>query len=857
MSTLLTAKEIQLHYNSKTYLDDLTFTLETGDIIGLVGKNGCGKTSLMRILAGLQDYDGGSIEVKTGQRIGYLPQDFEFDQELTIEETLQKSTGWIKELIRQYEELNKKDYPVASQQPLVPRIQQGDLPFASSLDRGNSPDDKKNENLPKYIVSEKGSIIDSPWSGGGSEADEGNVAVKNGVHYGVAMAASTKSDSNTSNTGTGSFASLKMTGNSDYSKSLDQQKHDLLTQISDHHGWDLEAHIDMLCKNFDVPDRTKLNKECSGGQQRRVALACALIGLPSILILDEPTNHLDLIAIENLEKLIKGYNGAVLIVSHDRYFLDNCANKMWELHSGKFFQHNGNYSKYLENKSIRVEIENSKNWKKQQYLKRELEWVRQGVKARGTKDKGRLKRFYEAKDESGLEKDLSINLILPEPKETGARVLEMENIYLEDHGQWIAHDFTFSFQPGQKIGIIGGNGVGKSTFLKLMMGYYTKEKVRFYTDNNPTPLGSPLARGNITGEVKVNQDIDPNANYKLPLAKGLAAQADWGYNSELGQTQNSPYLGGFSEAEGGNVAAENIKNNGVAMAASTNYSTLTNTGTGSFALLKMTNHLDERFNLKGTVKVGINTDYLYFDQKKVGLDRENSPFEELTETNEQMFFGNKLISTHRYLQNWLFDKTKRNTAIKYLSGGEKSRLMLAKILAQGGNFLILDEPTNDLDLDTLRVLEENLQVFPGTVAIVSHDRYFLNRVCDYIFAFEGNGAITISTGNYDDYIGKKMDPMLVKSYREMLKKQKQITEDLEKNKRAKIKKIESDIAVVEKKLSELQAQFDDPDFYLKDPTRATKVHRLITERERELEKLMEAWTTFVDADIVKDEIVDS
>jgi ABC transport system ATP-binding/permease protein len=779
MSTLLTAKQITLHYNSKTYLDELTFILESGDIIGLVGKNGCGKTSLMRILAGLQDYDGGSIEIKTGQRIGYLPQDFEFDQELTIEETLVNSSGWIRDLIKEYDTLNSKTlhYPVATQHP---------------LDRGNQID-----NL-KISFGEQSQPTNSPYQGGGSEADGGNLS---NATINVVAKTAVSNSSTLSSTGTESFAPLKMTNN----PILEQQKHDLLTQISDHHGWDLEAHIDMLCKNFDVPDRTKLIKECSGGQQRRVALACALIGLPSILILDEPTNHLDLLAIENLEKLIKGYNGAVLIVSHDRYFLDNCANKMWELLSGKFFQHSGNYSKYLENKAIRIEIENSKNWKKQQYLKRELEWVRQGVKARGVKDKGRMKRFYEAKDESGLEKDLSINLILPEPKETGARVLEMENIYLEDHGQWIAHNFSFSFQPSQKIGIIGGNGVGKSTFLKLMMGHYTKERVRFDTDvrnefqnpttNYPVATQQPLDRGNNQSGLELNLN-------------------------EKGLSINSPYQGGGNDsAEGSNLDKSEQ-------------------------------------TLKGTVKVGINTEYLYFDQKKVGLDYSNSAYEELTETNEQMYFGNKLISTHRYLQNWLFDKTKRNTAIKYLSGGEKSRLMLAKILARGGNFLILDEPTNDLDLDTLRVLEENLEVFPGTVAIVSHDRYFLNRVCDYIFAFEGNGAITISTGNYDDYIGKKMDPMLVKSYREMLKKQKQVNEDIEKNKRAKIKKIESDIAVVEKKLSELQAQFDDPDFYVKDPTRATKVHRMITERERELDKLMEAWTTFVDAGVVKDEILE-
>jgi ATPase subunit of ABC transporter with duplicated ATPase domains len=778
MSALLTAKEILLHYNSKTYLDELTFTLNHGDIIGLVGKNGCGKTSLLRILAGVQDYDGGKIETKTRARIGYLPQDFEFDTSLTIEQTLINASGWIRDLIKEYEELNSET-----------QIINNPTPSGSPLSRGNSADEIKvnpelDQDSSDKLPLDKGLAAQADWGYNSPQAQP-----------------------KSHNTGTGSFASLKITNTL-----IEQQKYDLLTEISDHYGWDLENHIDTLCKQFEVADRSKLISECSGGQQRRVALVCALIGLPSVLILDEPTNHLDLVTIENLENLIKGYNGAVLIVSHDRYFLDNIANKMLELHSGKFFVHDGNYSKYLENKAIRSEIENSKNWKKQQYLKRELEWVRQGVKARGTKDKGRMKRFYEAKDESGLEKDLSINLILPEPRETGARVLEMENIYLENHGQWIAHNFSFSFQPGQKIGIIGNNGVGKSTFLKLMMGEYTKERIRFDTD------------------LKDAFREDKNGN--------------------------SPLEGWQSQTDGVDQSDTTTKNNLETKAISSN------TGTGSFAPLMMTQYFEEEvkyetpaLTLKGTVKVGINTEYLYFDQQKVGLNRENSPFEELTETNEQMMFGNKLISTHRYLQNWLFDKTKRNTSIKHLSGGEKSRLMLAKILAHGGNFLILDEPTNDLDLDTLRVLEENLEVFPGTVAIVSHDRYFLNRVCDYIFAFEGNGAITISTGNYDDYIGKKMDPMLVKSYREMIKKQRVIKDEIEKNKKAKIKKIESDIAVVEKKLTELQAQFDDPDFYLKDPTRATKVHRMITERERELEKLMTAWSTFVEADIVAEEIL--
>lgn len=604
---LLVAKDILLHYNHKTYLDNLTFGLDAGDIVGLVGRNGCGKTSLLKIIVGIADFDGGLIELKKGVKIGYLPQDFEFESGLTIQEILDSSSLWIRDLLLDFDKLKDDD-------PL---------------------------------------------------------------------------------------------------------KHELMETITRHYGWELDKHIKELCNQFEVKNLDQKIGKCSGGESRRVALVCALIGFPDVIILDEPTNHLDLLAIENLEKLLKNYQGAVLLVSHDRYFLDNVATKMWELSGGKFYEHKGNYTKYLENKAIRMEIDASRDQKKKQYLKRELEWVNAGVKARATKDKGRLKRFYELKNSGDFESDDSVEMLLPEPTETGSRILDIIKTSLSVANKEVLRDFDFSFDSGMKIGIVGNNGVGKTTFLKLLQGH-----------------------------------LQPD---------------------------------------------------------------------------------------KGSVKIGTNTDFLYFDQKKAKLDLEKTAIDELSEGNEKMMFGTNLISTRKYLSGWLFDKSKQMVAIKQLSGGEKSRLMLAKILAKGGNFLILDEPTNDLDLDTLRILEENLVNFEGTAVIVSHDRYFLNRVCNYIIGIEGHGSTIVSTGNYDEYIGKKIDPMLVRSYREAIKEAKKVNIEISKDKEKRLKKVEKEIEICESKIAELEAMFADPDFYLRNPEKARSSHKELTKREFELEKLMAEW----------------
>lgn len=663
MTTLLTASDLELHYNHKYLLNKVNFVLDNREVIGLVGRNGCGKTSLLKIIASELDFDGGKLEFKKGAFVGYLPQDFEIQSILTIKQYLDEATEWITDLVVEYESLK----------------------------------------------------VDN------------------------------------------------------------QQKHDLLEIISSHHGFDLQVHLRDLCNRFEVDlDSKKPISAFSGGEQRRIALVGALLGYPEILIVDEPTNHLDLRAIETLEKIIKAYQGVVLIVSHDRYFLDNVVTRMWELWQGQFFVHTGGYSKYLENKAIRLEIENSTDWKKQQYLKRELEWVRAGVKARSTKDKGRLKRFYDLKDTAGIENDLSVEMILPEPKPQGARILEVEKTFLDIkstksdsktlsttleqtieepkmyknssdspaqsdskilQSKNLVHNFTFSFQPGQKIGVIGNNGAGKTSFLKMLMG-------------------------------------------QVPASKG-------------------------------------------------------------------------------TVKIGINTEFLYFDQTKVSLKPSKTPFEILGDGNERMDFGQTQVSVRKYLEAWLFDRQKYNTTVKHLSGGEKSRLVLAKILAQGGNFLVLDEPTNDLDLDTLRVLEESLVNFEGTAMIVSHDRYFLNRVCNYIFAFEGNGAILICTGNYDNYLTKTIDPMLVRSYREELRRKEKEQKQKQKDTKSEIQKLEFQIEKIENKLLELKEPFEDPDFYIKQQARSLKLHKLISDWEKELRIAMEKWEVLSSEQIVISEIVNS
>ena len=521
MASILTATELSVHYGERAVLDAATLCLNEGDRIGLVGRNGCGKTTFLRILAGLQSPDSGDISRRRDLVVSYLPQDFMLDATKTVEENIRDGAKPVLALIAEFESL-----PAES---------------------------KRHEELEHRI------------------------------------------------------AALE--------------------------GWTLDQRIATAISHLNCPAGDRRIETLSGGEKRRVAMCRALVALPDLLILDEPTNHLDPESIEWVAEFLDGFHGTFLVVTHDRYFLDRVAKRMVELSDGGFFSHNGNYTDYLLAKAERQAADATIEHKRQMFLKKELAWVRQGPRAQRSKQKDRFERYYDTAAQEVTAPEEDVELCIPPPPPLGNRVVEVSNLGMELGGRTLFSGFNFTFENGQRIGVAGRNGLGKTTLLKIVIG-----------------------------------------------------------------------------------------------------------------LLEPT---------EGTVKTGQLTRINYVDQGRLQLNEERTVLEEVSDGTEFVIFGEFKLSLRSYLKRFLFTDDRITTQVKYLSGGERSRLLLARILKNGGNFLILDEPTNDLDLPTLRVLEEALIAFPGVVVVVSHDRYFLNRVCTDILAFEGDGVITHSVGDYDYYVEKK------------------------------------------------------------------------------------------------------
>ncbi len=406
----------------------------------------------------------------------------------------------------------------------------------------------------------------------------------------------------------------------------------LLEQIEHFDGWNLEHRIKSLITNLHAPNEERAVSTLSGGEKRRVALCRALLARPDFLILDEPTNHLDTGSIEWLEDFLARYSGTCLFVTHDRYFLDRVATRVVELARGKFCSYAGNYTDYLLARAERAAVEEMQEKKRQKFLKRELAWVRKAPRARRTKSVDRVERYFEMAAEDGPEAELDVDLIIPPAPKLANRVIELREVTMELGGRTLIENLSLNLAPGERLGIVGRNGLGKSTLLKIMLG-------------------------------------------------------------ELRPT-------------------------------------------------------------RGEVEIGARTEINYVDQNRLLLDDAKTVFEEVGEGSEFVRLGEENITLRSYLRRFLFTEERINTKIEQLSGGERSRVLLAKILKRGGNVLILDEPTNDLDLGTLRLLEEALVAFQGNVIVVSHDRYFLNRVCSAILAFEGDGMVRFFVGNYDYYLEK-------------------------------------------------------------------------------------------------------
>ncbi len=433
---------------------------------------------------------------------------------------------------------------------------------------------------------------------------------------------------------------------------IDQKKlEDLTEKISSLNAWEYEHNIKTILNRLNIMDFHQDIKSLSGGQRKRLALAKLLIDEPDIYILDEPTNHLDIETIEWLEKLLTTGSKTVLLVTHDRYFLDNICTEIRELDRGNLFTYKGNYSYFLEKKSERETIDAVMIEKSRNLLRRELEWMRRQPQARGTKSKSRIEAYYDLEEKSkAIKGNDSVQLSVKVSRQ-GSKILELEHVAKRYGAKEIIHDFSYTFKKGDRIGLAGKNGTGKSTFLNL-----------------------------ITGEEKPD--------------------------------------------------------------------------TGSLA-------------------VGETTVYGYYKQGGLEVNENDRVLDVVKNIADYIEMANgEVITASQLLTHFLFPPEKQFGFVNKLSGGEKKRLQLMRVLMKNPNFLILDEPSNDLDIDTLNVLEDFLDNYKGVLILVSHDRYLLDKLTDQLFIFEGKGIVQIYNGNYADF---KLEQEEIQKLEK--EKQKRITQE--------------------------------------------------------------------------------
>jgi ATP-binding cassette subfamily F protein uup len=469
----------------------------------------------------------------------------------------------------------------------------------------------------------------------------------------------------------------------------------VLEKMEDLKAWDYEAKVHEVIEKLGVPDIDKKFGELSGGQKKRIFLAQLLLLEPDLIIMDEPTNHLDLTAIEWLENYLSGQNITLIMVTHDRYFLDAVATEIIELDRGQLFRYKGNYAYFLEKKAEREEILKVEVTKARHLLKKELEWMRRQPRARGTKAKYRVDAYYELekKASQNLKKD-KLELDFKEARQ-GGKILEAEHISKTYGDLKIVDNFSHVFKKKDRIGVVGKNGVGKSTFLDMLTG-----------------------------------NLKPD---------------------------------------------------------------------------------------RGEVIRGVTTKFGYFTQETITLNPANRLIEEVKEIAEFITLADgSVVSASKFLDNFLFPPEKQYNYISKLSGGEKKRLQLLKLLVTNPNFLILDEPTNDFDIDTLNVLEDYLDNFSGCLLLVSHDRYFMDHLVDQLFVFEGDGQIRLFNGNYTDYRDwleeEEMRKASGKPKAASMEEAPAPVKTTEKKKatfkeKQEYEKLQSEIEALEKKKSALAEQF--------------------------------------------------
>ncbi len=520
MANVLNIENLTKSYGDRLLFGDITFGVEQGDKIGIVARNGTGKTTLLRIIAGVEDADSGKVTFRSDMRIGYLPQEPQFNGSTVYEAALDNACDPRAAAVLEYRNALLSDDEVCTHE---------------------------------------------------------------------------------------AYNKMDKLGAWDYEDRLRQ----LLTRLG---FTDLDAQVDKL----------------SGGQRKRLAITRLVMAEPDFLILDEPTNHLDISTIEWLEAYLKRSKATLMMVTHDRYFLDRVCSKILELDDCEAFMVEGNFDMYLRRRAERIEAMATELARVRNTLRREQEWMSRQPQARAGKAKFRIDNFYDLKERASrrhVEKDVRLE---NGSSRIGSKIFEAEGVCKRFGDKVILDDFTYTFARGEKLGIVGVNGVGKSTFIKLLQGI-------------------------------------------IPLDSG-------------------------------------------------------------------------RWDLGETLRFG------YYSQDGIQFDRNKKVVDAVTELAEDIELKEGIhLSPMQYLQRFLFSPADQQKYIHTLSGGERCRLHLATVLMRQPNFLILDEPTNDLDIVTLGILEEYLSDFKGCVIVISHDRYFLDNIVDHIFVMEGNGVIRDFPGNYSDY----------------------------------------------------------------------------------------------------------
>ncbi|MFN6082884.1 MAG: energy-dependent translational throttle protein EttA [Bacteroidota bacterium] len=516
---------------SKQVLKNIYLSFFYGAKIGVLGLNGSGKSSLLRIIAGKDKNFQGEVVFDKDYKIGFLEQEPELDESKTVKQCVEEGVAHITQMLQEFEEINNK---------------------------------LADPNL---------------------DADE-------------------------------------------MMKNLDRQAA-VMELLEQNDAWELDNKLEKAMDALRCPEPDTLVNILSGGERRRVALCRLLLSNPDILLLDEPTNHLDAESVDWLEQYLHQFPGTVIAVTHDRYFLDNVAGWILELDRGEGIPWKGNYSSWLEQKANRLAAEEKAESKRAKSLERELDWVRQGPKGRHAKQKARLNAYDRMLSEEQKEKEQQLELYIPPGPRLGDVVIEADHVSKAYGNKLLYENLSFTLPKGGIVGIIGPNGVGKTTLFKMMMG-----------------LEKPDS---------------------------------------------------------------------------------------------------------GTFKVGDTVKIAYVDQSHKDLLPDKSVFEVISGGTETMMVGGKQINARAYISKFNFSGTDQSKKVGILSGGERNRVHLAMTLKEGGNVLLLDEPTNDIDVNTLRALEEAIENFAGCVVVISHDRWFIDRIATHILAFEGNSQVYFFEGNYSDY----------------------------------------------------------------------------------------------------------